>query len=114
MLNPLLKKFILENDIENLKLLLNNFTAKTAQSTELYSPLGLAASLNHIVICKLLIYQNADFNYVDGNQTTALMIALEINHQEIAKYLIEKGAKVNNPVDLYLKALEKQRNYRMK
>jgi serine/threonine-protein phosphatase 6 regulatory ankyrin repeat subunit B len=69
-----------------------------AQSPNLLTPLMMAAQRNHPDVIRLLIKRGANPNAVsrDGNNTTALMYAVEGDRTlESVKALVEGGADVN-------------------
>jgi ankyrin repeat protein len=69
-----------------------------AQSPNLLTPLMAAAQNNHPVVIRLLLTRGANPNAVsrDGNNTTALMYAVEGDSTlESVKALVEGGADVN-------------------
>ncbi|MCB1179062.1 MAG: ankyrin repeat domain-containing protein [Leptospiraceae bacterium] len=63
--------------------------------TEKLTALHLAIIGGKIETTKLLITNGADINYPDSRGFTPLMIAMEKNHEGIARLLIQSGANVN-------------------
>ncbi|ORX79468.1 ankyrin, partial [Anaeromyces robustus] len=62
-----------------------------------YTPLMKACIGGKIEIVKFLINQsNANINNTNNSEYTALMFAVENNHFDIVKYLIENHATLNN------------------
>jgi len=54
-----------------------------------------AACLNRIEVCKQLIYEGADVNYIDKYNIGLLHIVIEYKHTDIGKLIIEHGIDVN-------------------
>lgn len=59
------------------------------------SPLHIAASQNHIEICKLLVRTGANVNQQDSLQRTPLHIAASLGYHEVVIILLSSNAKVN-------------------
>ncbi|MFC1783643.1 ankyrin repeat domain-containing protein [Planctomycetota bacterium] len=65
------------------------------------TPLGAAASENHIEIVKALLDSGANINMVDTRGYSALWYAVFYCHEEMVKVLISRGADVNLVTDPY-------------
>lgn len=59
------------------------------------TPLILAAENGHIGLVTILVGFGANINHVTNNGNTALYWALEKNHYNVAKYLLQKRALLN-------------------
>jgi ankyrin repeat protein len=58
--------------------------------------LHIAASLNKVAICKLLLHRGADYNCLDSQGETPLDLAFTRGYIDICKELIQAGAQVKN------------------
>ena len=63
-----------------------------------WTPLKLAAHLNHVECMKNLIEAGADVNYSKGYISTAVQEAAEKGHEECVQILIKAGADVKSGV----------------
>jgi ankyrin repeat protein len=61
------------------------------------TPLFTAAQAGAFGICKALLEKGADIDPMTGHGFTPLMVAIKHHHNELAEYLMEKGAKVDFP-----------------
>ncbi|WP_342257708.1 ankyrin repeat domain-containing protein [Spiroplasma endosymbiont of Nomada ruficornis] len=83
------------NNIEMVKLLLENHADIDAQDVDGCTPLHLVVECNNIEMVKLLLENHADVNLKDINGCTPLHWAVECNNIEIVKLFIENGADIN-------------------
>ncbi len=97
--NPELNDAILDaakkGDLAAVQSLLAKGADVNAKTRYSQTPLMLASDRGHLEIARALIAAGADLNVVDTfyKNFTALTAAVQKNHTEIAKLLLEKGAK---------------------
>ncbi|KAJ8675367.1 hypothetical protein QAD02_011153 [Eretmocerus hayati] len=60
-----------------------------------FSPLALAAELNHLSLVKNLIHTGADVNISRSYLTSALGLAISQGHKNVADVLLRNGADIN-------------------
>ncbi|KAJ8675363.1 hypothetical protein QAD02_011149 [Eretmocerus hayati] len=60
-----------------------------------FSPLALAAELNHLSLVKNLIHAGADVNISRSYRTSALELALSRGHKNVFEALLRNGADIN-------------------
>jgi len=86
---------IVSNAKESIKFLVNNGVNVNELCDEIYTPLTIAVGINDIHLCKFFVSNGANVNYKNGNNDTALDIAVTNygDNSEIAKYLKKVGAK---------------------
>ena len=63
-----------------------------------WTPLELAAHLNHVECVKSLIKAGSDVNYTEGFISTAIQEAAEKGHEECVHILMKAGANVKSGV----------------
>ncbi len=90
----------MEGHTEVINYLINHGANVNASDTEGNTPLSLAVEAGHFEMVKLLIRAKGDVNAADITGNTPLInLAMVDNpsweHEKIANYLIEQGAKVN-------------------
>lgn len=86
------------NAVEAMELLLQRGAAvNTGKNTE--SPLICAASQGNLKAVQLLVERGADIDHQYGPYQTASSLAIQNNHFEVARYLIDRGAKLQ-PADV--------------
>ncbi|WP_342273365.1 ankyrin repeat domain-containing protein [Spiroplasma endosymbiont of Acasis viretata] len=83
------------NNIEIVKLLLENDADINEQDINGSTPLHWAIECNNIEIVKLLLENDADINEQDINGCAPLHWAIECNNIEIVKLLLENDADIN-------------------
>ncbi|WP_342273367.1 ankyrin repeat domain-containing protein [Spiroplasma endosymbiont of Acasis viretata] len=83
------------NNIEIVKLLLENDADINEQDINGSTPLHWAIECNNIEIVKLLLENDADINAQDINGCAPLHWAIECNNIEIVKLLLENDADIN-------------------
>jgi ankyrin repeat protein len=84
-----------KNNIEIVKLLIENGSAINIQNNDGFTALMYACEKDNIEIVKLLIENDADINIQNNDGITALMIVCKKDNFEIAKLLIKNGADLN-------------------
>lgn len=85
------------HDPAMLKALLLRGADANARDEMQNTPLIIAALHGNRIACEILIDHGADVNAKSNDQTTPILAASDNDHSELFGYLLEKGAKLENP-----------------
>ena len=84
-----------QNDLNSVKILVENGAMVNARNKDNHTPLHISAADGSKEIVKILIENGASIDIQNQDQETALHIAVKENELEVVKYLVENGALVN-------------------
>ena len=87
--------FFAQEDLSELQSLCGRYADINMQTREGCTALHLAASNDHALTVRFLLYKGANFNIADNNGYTALRLAAENGHLNSVKLLLVAGADLN-------------------
>ena len=100
---------VLTSDLLNKSPVRCNWRGVVFQETALYT----ACVNGDLEIVKILVEAGADMNetavFKDGSNASPLWVAARNNHLEVCRYLLSKGARVNNGYSALMGATDKGR-----
>lgn len=85
--------WVKEGDLEKIKNFVGNFNVNDTMGM---APIHWASDRGDIRVLKFLVEdRSADVNFQDNTGQTALHYAVSCSHEEICKYLVNNGARIN-------------------
>lgn len=96
--------WVKEGDLEKIKNFVGNINVHDTMGM---APIHWASDRGDIHMLKFLVEdRSADVNFQDNTGQTALHYAVSCSHEEICKYLVDKGARINIQDDDGVTALD--------